>query len=209
MDLKLQRKEKVVLSAIDIFIEQGIENSKLSTIAEKSHIGIASLYRYFKTKAELVIAAATKFWEQEISKLQADFNTNYFNDLNGISQINMLLNTFLKLYEEHQDFLRFIDEFDNYVLKEKLSDAALEGYEEPIINLKGIFSKAMLKGMEDGSIKKGIEIDCFYFTITHSLMSLCQKLILRGSILKSDKFIEGKKQIDLLITMGIKFIENK
>jgi len=208
MELKQQRKEKVILSAIEIFKETGIENSKLSAIAERAQVGIASLYRYFKTKPELVIAAATKLWQQEITTLQSDFNTDSYERLSGVNQINALLNIFAKLYEEHQDFLRFIDEFDSYVLKEKLSEETLTDYEENIINLKSIFTKAMLKGINDKTIRGDVDLDTFYFTATHSLMSLCQKLVLRGSILKSDRFIEGKEQLNLLINMAIKFIEN-
>jgi AcrR family transcriptional regulator len=209
MELKHERKERVILSAIEIFKETGIENSKLSAIAERAQVGIASLYRYFKTKPELVIAAATKLWQQEAATLQADFNTDNYENLSGIGQINMLLNIFIKLYEEHQDFLRFLDEFDSYVLKEKLSEETLTDYEENIISLKSIFSKAILKGINDKTIRADFDLDTFYFTTTHSLMSLCQKLVLKGSILKSDKFIEEKEQLKLLIKMSIKFIENK
>jgi hypothetical protein len=66
---------------------------------------------------------------------------------------------------------------------------------------------AISKGKEEGSIKDSIDTEIFYITITHSLMSLSQKLILRGKVLNSDNLIKGDDQIGLLIDMAVNYLK--
>lgn len=207
-DQKEKRKEEVIEAAVKVLKEKGIEKSKMTDIAEKAEVGVASVYRYFKTKPELVIAAGTEFWREEIDSLFHNLNSLDFNELNGLEKVNRILNVFLILFQEQSDFIRFIEEFDNYIVKEQISLDKLKVYEKGIIDLKPVMFDALKQGKEDGSVRKGIDDNEFYVTITHSLMTLCQKLTLRGTILKSDKEIGSEVQIRLLIKMALDYIKN-
>lgn len=207
-DQKEKRKEEVIEAAVKVLKEKGIEKSKMADIAEKAEVGVASVYRYFKTKPELVIAAGTEFWREEIDSLYHNLNSLDFDELNGLEKINRILNVFLILFQEQSDFIRFIEEFDNYIVKEQIHPDKLQTYEKGIIDLKPVMFEALKQGKEDGSVRKDIDDDEFYVTITHSLMTLCQKLTLRGTILKSDKEIGSEVQIRLLIEMALVYIKN-
>lgn len=207
-DQKEKRKEEVIEAAVKVLKEKGIEKSKMTDIAEKAEVGVASVYRYFKTKPELVIAAGTEFWREEIDSLYHNLNSLDFNELNGLEKVNRILKVFLILFQEQSDFIRFIEEFDNYIVKEQIPTDKLQAYEKGIIDLKPVMFEALKQGKEDGSVRKGIDDNEFYVTIAHSLMTLCQKLTLRGTILKSDKEIGSEVQIRLLIQMALAYIKN-
>lgn len=206
---KQKRKEEVIAAAVEVFKEKGIENSKMTDIAEKAKVGVASVYRYFKTKPELAIEAAVKFWEEEIELLYDKYVNESFEKLNGLERVEKILGVFRVLYINHQDFIRFVEEFDNYIVKEKISAERLDVYENNIIGLKKTMLEALSAGKKDGSIAENIDGESFYITITHTLMCLCQKLVLRGNIIKSDKDIKAEDQIELVIAMGLSFIKNK
>lgn len=212
MELKVKRKEKrkeeVILASIEVFKKHGIENAKMTDIADKADVGVASIYRYFTTKPELVIEAALKTWEIVIDTFYKDFSKENYKSLNGIKSVETLLEVFLNLYKHHKDFMRFIEEFDHYVIKEKISSDKLELYERTILNLKPLMLDALQKGKQDGTIKQQVDNQTFYMTITHSLISLSQKLISRNTILNSDHDIEGEEQIKLLIQMALQYISN-
>ncbi|MGH4138680.1 hypothetical protein [Clostridium sp.] len=101
------------------------------------------------------------------------------------------------MYLKYPEFLNFLEHFDNYIVKEAIPLENLVSYEKIIIDTKSAIFDAMDQGKKDGSIKSNIDNDAFYITITHSLMSLCQKLILRGTILKSYKDIGGETAYSL------------
>ncbi|ERI92442.1 transcriptional regulator, TetR family [Clostridiales bacterium oral taxon 876 str. F0540] len=206
---KQKRKEEVIAASIEVFQEKGIENSKMTDIAEKAKVGVASVYRYFKTKPELVIEAAVRFWEEEIGLLYGKYVNESFEKISGLDRVGRILGVFKVLYMEHKDFIRFIEEFDNYIIKEKINPERLENYEKNIVGLKKVIFEAIDYGRRDGSIAQNIDSEIFYITTTHALMSLCQKLVLRGNIIKSDKDVKAEEQIDLVIAMALSFIKNR
>lgn len=203
---KNQRKEEVISAALEVFKTQGIESTKMTDIAEKAEVGVASVYRYFKTKPELVVDTACKFWKDEISELYVYFTEEAFLKKNGFTKTKEILEVYLQLYKEHQDFIRFIDEFDRYIIKENISKEKLKIYEKSIIDLKPLLLNSLELGKEDGTIRKDLLSEQFYFSINHALMSLCQKLILRGDLLESDEYVQGEEQIKMIIEMALKYI---
>lgn len=203
---KNQRKEEVISAALEVFKTQGIESTKMADIAEKAEVGVASVYRYFKTKPELVVDTACKFWKDEISELYVYFTEEAFLKKNGFTKTKEILEVYLQLYKEHQDFIRFIDEFDRYIIKENISKEKLKIYEKSIIDLKPLLLNSLELGKEDGTIRKDLLSEQFYFSINHALMSLCQKLILRGDLLESDEYVQGEEQIKMIIEMAVKYI---
>lgn len=205
---KEKRKEEVITAAVEVFKEKGIENSKMTDIAEKAEVGVASVYRYFKTKPDLAVEVAIKFWDMEINSLYSEIDKDSINKLIGIEKLKTILNVFVNLYNNHKDFVRFLEEFDNYVIKEQIPSEKLENYENSIINLKHIIFEALEEGKKDGSIRRDIDNEVFYITVSHSLMTLSQKLILRGNILKSDNDVSGITQIKLIIDMAVNYIQN-
>lgn len=204
---KNHRKEEVILAALEVFKKKGIENTKMTDIAEKAEIGVASVYRYFKTKPDLAVEAACKFWSDEISKLYKYYTEEEFLEKNSITKVKELLEIYLKLYKEHQDFIRFIDEFDRYVVKENISMERLKAYEKSIIDLKPLLINVLEQGKEEGTIRKDLNSEQFYFSINHALMCLSEKLILRGNILESDEYVQGEEQLKMIIEMAVNYIK--
>lgn len=204
---KNQRKEEVVSAALEVFKKQGIENTKMTDIAETAEIGVASVYRYFKTKPDLAVEAASKFWRDEINELTTYYLSEEFLNKKGITRVREILELYIKLYKEHQEFIGFIDEFDRYVVKENISKEKLKEYEKSIIDLRPLFLDALERGKSDGTVKSNLQNEQFYFSINHALMSLSQKLILRGNVLESDEYVKGEDQLKTIIDMAVEYIK--
>ncbi len=205
-DQKEKRKEEVIIAAIDVFKEKGIDAAKMIDIAERAEVGVASVYRYFKTKTELAVESAIYLWDKDISILYEQFESNDFISLNGAEKVKRILELFVSIYKSYPEFFGFMEHFDNYIIKEGVPKERLEDYEENIISLKTAMICALEEGMEDGSIKTEVDKNAFYMTVSHALFSLCQKLILRGNVLKSDAEVAGDKQLELLIDMAMIYI---
>lgn len=204
--LKEKRREDVILAAIDVFKNNGIDNTKMTDIAEKAEIGVATIYRYFKTKPDLVVEAGTYLWKNQIGCLYKNFYDSSFTKLNGADSLRKVLNIFINIYKEYPEILSLLEHFDNYIIKEGIPISRLNDYEKSIFDMKYIIFDAIKQGRRDGSIKKDIDINIFYITISHTLISLSQKLILRGTILESDSQVPGLKQLELIVEMAMNYI---
>ena len=63
------------------------------------------------------------------------------------------------------------------------------------------------KGQADGSIRTDIDSLKIYATATHAIVSLSQKLLLRGEIIQSDLETGADLQLKLLADMVLNYIK--
>ena len=127
----------------------------------------------------------------------------------GLEQLDFIFGKFVKLFKNAPDFLRFIYFFDSYAVRTKIAQERLVDYEKMIGTVQEVVSKAINKGIEDGSIDKKYAKDeeKLYFTTMHSLFSTAQKLTLNKNMLSIDSKTNGAEQLALLakiLIAGIK-----
>ena len=65
-----KRRERLLEAGFSLFAARSIEAVKLAEIAEKAGLGIVTLYRYFKTKPDLVIELGTKKWHEYYEEVE-------------------------------------------------------------------------------------------------------------------------------------------
>ena len=63
---KQEKYAHIIDEGFALFAERGIEQVKLSEVAEAADVGNATLYRYFPTKTDLVVAIAARKWQEFI-----------------------------------------------------------------------------------------------------------------------------------------------
>ena len=198
------RYSKAVSVAADLFLEKSIDEVKMTDIADGAGIGVASLYRFFETKTKIAIQAGALLW----NCINDEFNEYLERDRSrtGLKQIVYCLGFYKILFSEHKPFLKFLDDFDRLMLTEKVPSEVLEDYEKSIVNFYAPLSESFEKGVLDGSIKKGIDFNLVYLSMTHALISVSQKFI-RGEILPHDDFSLAEKEINQLIEMTVQYMK--
>lgn len=203
--VKDKQKEFIVAEAAKMLLEKPIESVTISDIAHSVGVGEATIYRYFGKKENLVVLVANYLWGQINSRFFE--KKELFEKKNGLEKIKTILSLFRTMYEKQENYLSFIDDFDSFVLQKKIRTEELNEYNAVLLKNKVIFDKFFEEGQKDGSINPLINGDAFYFTITHSLLSLCEKLT-REIIVESDLTIDASLQIQILIDMAVMYIEN-
>ena len=198
-------RQRIIETACGLYLKQGIEQVKMTDVAAAADVGVASLYRYFGTKRELVARAGIYVWSQIGEMLEGVFTGPYYHEKTGLEQSVMLLKLFLAAYQGHPEYLRFLRGFDLFMEKEKATQAELREYERSILDLQSLAVAAYQKGVEDGSVRGDFEFEPFYFTITHALLTLSQKLVCSGAMVESDTRVSGAQQLQTLIDMAIAY----
>lgn len=97
--------------------------------------------------------------------------------------------------EQEFPFWKFLYEFDAFVMKHRIPWERLEQYEACILDLKHYVTAALEKGLEDGSLSFSHPTDEIYFSLTHVMLSLMQKLAANGRMLPSDERVGLTEQI--------------
>jgi len=205
---KEERREHILQCALDVFMLKGLDQATMKDVADASEVGIATLFRYFPTKKQLAIDCAATLWKREFMQLPIYLPRGY-DDMDGITQFQHLLEIFLYHYQKTPEVFRFLEQFDNLVHNESVGFDQLDEVEDILRTLKEPIYQAIEKGKSDGTIRHDFNVELFYMTSMHTLMSIIQKFVLRGEIVRSDSEVTGEAQIRLVIEMICGFIRNK
>jgi len=216
-NLRNERIKYIIECSFGLFSEKGIENISMNEIAAQAEIGVASLYRYFQTKEELAIEVAVYAWELEEKTFYRQFELEDFKRLTGFEQLRTLLEVFQEAVITQQNFFRFVYYFDSFIAKEKITTERLKSYENIVNKTNSLVINAFLKGKNDSSINfdksknfiisESSDLE-MCFTIMHSIFCVAQKLALSGEILKMDRAVDGRRQIEILINMLLQSLKS-
>jgi len=203
--LKSRRFEAAVSASAKLFLERGIDDVKMTDIANETGIGVATLYRYFGTKTRITIAAMTYLWNDMNKMFSGIFESEVFMKQKGIKQLNDLMRMTLVFYNAHRDFMRLLGEFDLFLIRENVPKDELEVYEKSVINFYPFFEKAYQAGLEDGTVRELENFQLCYLTYAHALMQLATKLM-QGELLPSDNFSNASQELSLLIETAVYYL---
>ena len=202
MSLKDAKVNFLVDTAIHLFVERSISEVTIKDIATKAQVGEATIYRYFGTKQSIVVQAAMK--------IQSLVSTDYFNldvGKNGFDKIKVFYDSYYKIFIEHPNLYKFLNDFDAFVSLE--DNNLINPYEEVINGYKDQYMAAYELGLKDGSIKKQKDIEMFYFSTTHALLELAKKLAFKKAVLKQDTRIEKTSELQCLINIYLGVLNNR
>lgn len=157
--------------AYRLFCEKGIENVSLQEIADNSDYGIASLYRYFTNKQNLVVEAAACKWEEYLGENQKRRPTADFEGMTAAEIYEFYLDSFIDLYTVHKDLLRFNQYFNVYIQAQHTDKKALEPYTKVIEGLKHRFGIMYQKGMNDHTIKTDTPEEEMFSVTLHLMLA--------------------------------------
>ncbi|MDY4788380.1 MAG: helix-turn-helix domain-containing protein [Bacilli bacterium] len=195
LDVRNQNIEKVTKEALKMFVSKGIENSKVSDIAKNCDLAERSLFRYFPTKADLVLAAAKLFWH-EMVKNSYNVLTQIDNSLDGIDQLSIVVKTYAHQFFDNKEKLIFVQESEVYLYR----------YNKGILNPVDLLNnqdapmyQVIQKGVKDGSIKNQ-NIEELYLIVYDSLLGFMQKMA-TGIYAKSLSKAEQLQYLNLFCEM--------
>lgn len=204
-NVKNERIGIAIATAAELYLDIGIAEAKMTDIAEECQLGVASLYRYFGTKQLFTVKVGAYIWKLKLQELEGIYSGKDYEHKTGIEQVETLLNVFHILLHEHTPFLRFLSEFDAFAAKERLTPADLAEYEQSVLNVMPLMEKAIEKGIADGTVRSGVDPQLYYLTVSHCLMSMCQKFA-RGKILGSDNPEISKRELSMAVEMFVSYV---
>ena len=180
----------IINDACDLFLSRSVNDVTIADIAEKSEVGVATVYRYFSSKKNILEKCAIR--------LQSKVYEEYFKltGENGYEKIKKFYYGYLEVFKEHPEFYRFINDFDAFMTIE--NNLELEEYSKGLDLFWEEFNRTYQEGLKDGSIKNVEDIRTFYYSTTHAMLELCKKLSGNVRIVQQDNYIKSDDEIFIL-----------
>ena len=93
--------------ALDCFLANGIEKTKVADIALRSGLTERSAFRYFETKADLVLAASLLYWKRILERIDRMSHTVADGSTTGLQDAENVLICYSQLYRLDPNGMRF------------------------------------------------------------------------------------------------------
>lgn len=200
MSIKDARRNTIIEHAIKLFCTHSIMEIKIKDVAEDCNIGEATFYRYFSRRRALVMACALRLSERMCELFKDDLGGT------GFERLSRFYYRFYEIFGDHAEYYRFLSEFDAYCLDKDVTD--LDQYSDNLDVFKERFVAAYKAGLSDGSVKKVWDLDLFYYSTTHAMLSLCKKLATESHIVRQDDLTDKRQEVRLVIEVILSSLKN-
>ena len=163
------RKERIITGALDVFKKSGVDNATMSDIARESGFGTATLYYYFPSKEDILIAMMERGWIQLWESIEEKIN----DDIPSRKKFIKLLNTMGKIVIDNKSLYEFLFTAPHTIEKSKqtwkpyqeslykaLQEILEQGAkEENIVNLQPELLMKTIGGIFHGIVFLGYELN--------------------------------------------------
>ena len=170
---KDMRREKILDVAFRLFVDQKIESVTMGEIAKKAGIGRATLFRYFPGKLELVIAVNTKKWKDYLDGLDDRRPISSIEDIPAIARLIFTLDSYIDMYQNNKDLLRYNDNFNHYVSHSGRKDLKMDEFNKALYSANTRLHKMYEKAKEDKTFRTDIPEEEFMRVTVHTMMTAC------------------------------------
>lgn len=198
-----ENKERVLQAAIWCFANMGIENTSRMSIAKRAGLTERSVQRYFGNLENLIVEAMKTFMRDYTERFYRHYEQNTPASATGLEQLESFLRTHATFAEGNEVSIALLaHEIELYFIKNKISFDCVGNKIYNQKTKKYLILELIQKGIEDGSIKKSIDLEMIQ---THLITTFPGMLIRIAMIKNSDSDLSGvlapRTLIDQYITI--------
>lgn len=197
---KAVRREEIIYAAESVFTERGFEGASMDLIAKKADFTKRTLYQYFSSKEELLLAVVASIHRRVLSYYEILLK----NEKDSFNRLRAIAYTHLKFAEEFPSAKLLL--LSHFISLDPQNPCLLELTE---VRNQGLQKMAQLiiEGQNDKSIRQGIDPQTTAISLSFLMIGFFN-LILQGKFGASPLGIVDKKSmidstIDLLFR-GVK-----
>ena len=191
------RREAMLAEGFRLFSERGIETVAMSEVAKACGLGIATLYRYYKTKLQLVLAIAVRQWTDYEAYIRALRVEKRVSEMTAAQELDFYLDFYIDLYQSHKDMLRFNQDFNNFVRHDGATPEQLAPYVDAINILGRMFGELYEKGRRDGTIRTELPEARMFAATSHIMLAVVVRYA-QGLLFSADSEADMTREILLV-----------
>ncbi len=163
-------RRKMLNTAFELFTEKSIDAVPLSAITKASGVGDVTVYRYFGTKLDLVVAVCAWKWSEYLAENRRKHDASA--QRSGREELAFFLDSFIELYREHPELLRFNEMFGIYIHGTGVSREQLKPYTDMIADMAERFrADCWEKGVRDGTLRGGMPWQSAFSALLHIMLA--------------------------------------
>lgn len=171
----LRRKTQLIQAGFELFSKKGIENVSMQSVAEAADVGPATMYNYFKTKVNLVVAISGYIWKSVWDQKLGSVGMETMMEKDAYQLVVQYTDTILMLYKTRPDFLRFSGNYKTFVVRERTQRNQLEEHLSALEPIGKLFHVKYEEAKVNHSIRTDIPEEEMFTTITLTMLGMAER----------------------------------
>ncbi len=194
----IKRKKNLLMqSGFRLFADKGIETITMPEVGQLAGVPRATLYRYYSNKLDLVISVGAWVWNDYIESRQALLTDESRESMTGAELFRMYMDSFMDLYRNHPDILRFNYNFNSYIRNENPSEERKQPYMSAVEGLQKRLHEMYQKGMKDGTLRSDISEEAMLSSSFHIMLAAATRYAV-GLIYVPEKANDPESELIML-----------
>lgn len=162
LNKRLEKRNRMIQAAKTLFAKYGFEKTTMQKIADKSCVGVATLFRYFPNKEELIVEVVKEVIEQQIPYFEQVMKSNK----KGIEKIDDVLTGYIQyITDENIDSTKLLEAFELYIAFNYVEHDLIEEIVKAYGKFQQIINNIVKEGKMDGSIQLSLNTELIVSTI--------------------------------------------
>lgn len=170
-----RRREQLLEAGFDLFSRHGIEAISLQMVADTAEVGVATLYKYYQNKLNLVIAISAEVWENVWKEILETFGLKALEGMNAYQLIEYYCDSIISIYQEKPEVLRFSANYKTYICREGVSKEQLKVQLDVLKPIGVLFYRKYEEATIDGSIRTDISERELFTTLTLTMLGMAER----------------------------------
>ncbi|MBQ7599531.1 MAG: TetR/AcrR family transcriptional regulator [Clostridia bacterium] len=195
-----ERREMMLEAGFRIFAEKGIETVSMQEVADECGLGIATVYRYFSNKLLFVIAIGARKWREYFGEVERKYAARGIAGADAAEELAFYLDSYIALYRQHPDMLKFNQNFNGYILHEHPEPEQMSEYLVAAALFVKKFHRLYEKGLLDGSIRTDDGETVMFNSTMHIMLAVCCRFA-QGVVVHTDDPEDLTMELQILKNM--------
>ena len=189
------------------FSQYGIEGISMKEIAREAGVGIATLFRYYPSKPDLVLAIGIWKWEQMLQSTDQQLREAEVMSFTSAQRYEFFLDSFIMMYRSNRNMLRFNQFFNIYLQSEGNDPAFFQPYVTMIDSISDKFVTNMANLKSDGTMRQDVSIRKIFSTSLHLMLAAATRFAV-GLVYRPESAMKPEEELELLKQMLLATFRN-
>ena len=194
---EMERRRKDFLEkGFELFSSTSIESVTLQNVADASGHGIATLYRYFNSKHHFLVEMAAWKWSEFFKENRKRRPSENFQSNTAKEMFDFYLDSFLEVYRNHRQLLKFNQLFNVYLRSEVVDTEHEEMYLGLMKPAADLFHRIYEKGKIDHTLRTDIPEEEIFSTTLHLMLAVVTRYAV-GLVYEPEKGFNPERELEI------------
>lgn len=170
-----KRKLQLIQAGFQLFSAKGIDNVSMQSVAQQAGVGPATMYNYYKTKTNLVVAISGYIWKSVWDEMLGNVNMDDMMKMNAYELIAQYADMIIDIYQTRPAILRFSGNYKTYIVREQVAKNQLDEHLSVLEPIGKLFHLKYEQAKTDHCITTEIPEQEMFTTVTLTMLGMAER----------------------------------